>query len=635
MTRTLALLLILTFEVPPARAQSPLGVTDDLWAAALRSVLLDRTDLGFRNDYTRPDDARLPVVDAAMRHPARLPGWLARLAREVRSDRFEYPAGAPAPLEMQPPWRWGVDSLSARRAGVAAAHDLPELGLPRALQPLLACVRLLNEPASAPEWDLQDLRHHLDDSTLAFLTHQVPELFWEVAGEEFESAQWQDSVQQAEREIMRRLVPLVRDIPRDQIWAQALLLMHHYAAWSEALAAVGPEAFCELCAQRTAPVVEETDFGRVAYGSAGPDHYAGKFAFIFDPGGDDLYDLEYDAEHPNRVLIDLDGDDVYRAHTDAALAGGFWGTQILHDVCGDDSYRARRLDLGAGMYGWGILIDGAGNDLYEGDTFVQGAGAFGFGLLADSAGNDTYESALFAQGFGSLGGVGVVYDHSGNDHYNAGGTYNATLHYTDRYLSESQGCSYSFRPFLSGGVGLLLDRSGNDDYNCDIGGQGSGYWWGIGALWDGAGNDRYLAYQYAQGSSAHMAVGLLVDEAGDDIYFSKGVSQGCGHDLGPGLLWDLGGNDTYTAWDLSQGAGSANGLGVLFDAQGDDRYYVKSTRNTQGYGNPRRDYGSVGLFLDGGGHDRYDGGPGADSTWWRIESQWGIGLDADDRSGRR
>jgi hypothetical protein len=119
---------------------------------------------------------------------------------------------------------------------------------------------------------------------------------------------------------------------------------------------------------------------------------------------------------------------------------------------------------------------------------------------------------------------------------------------------------------------------------------------------------------------------VLVDEAGDDIYFSKGVSQGCGHDLAGGLLWDLDGNDTYTAYDLSQGAGSANGLGILFDGTGLDRYYVKSALNTQGYGNPRREYGSIGLFLDGGGADRYDG-PGADSTWWQVPSLWGVGID--------
>ncbi|MCK4386445.1 MAG: hypothetical protein KAW52_09295, partial [candidate division Zixibacteria bacterium] len=78
--------------------------------------------------------------------------------------------------------------------------------------------------------------------------------------------------------------------------------------------------------------------------------------------------------------------------------------------------------------------------------------------------------------------------------------------------------------------------------------------------------------------------------------------------------------------DLSQGAGSANGIGMLIDEDGDDGYYVEKKHNTQGYGNPRRDYGSVGIFLDLSGNDHYDGN-GKDSTWWTIPSKWGVGID--------
>ena len=85
---------------------------------------------------------------------------------------------------------------------------------------------------------------------------------------------------------------------------------------------------------------------------------------------------------------------------------------------------------------------------------------------------------------------------------------------------------------------------------------------------------------------------------GDDTYFSKGVSQGCGHDWAVGLLVDTDGNDRYTATDLSQAAGSANGVGIQIDERGNDSYSVISHLNTQGYGNPRREYGSIGLFLD-------------------------------------
>jgi hypothetical protein len=91
---------------------------------------------------------------------------------------------------------------------------------------------------------------------------------------------------------------------------------------------------------------------------------------------------------------------------------------------------------------------------------------------------------------------------------------------------------------------------------------------------------------------------------------------------------DYSGNDTYQAYDLSQGAGSANGLGWLVDYRGDDSYQIKGRHNSQGYGNPRRDYGSIGLMMDLGGTDEYIGN-GEDGGIWIIDSKWGIGVDLD------
>jgi hypothetical protein len=54
--------------------------------------------------------------------------------------------------------------------------------------------------------------------------------------------------------------------------------------------------------------------------------------------------------------------------------------------------------------------------------------------------------------------------------------------------------------------------------------------------------------------------------------------------------------------------------------------------NTHGYGNLRRDYGSVGILIDGAGKDSYSG-RGADGTWW-SGSTYGIGIDASDE-GRK
>jgi hypothetical protein len=123
-----------------------------------------------------------------------------------------------------------------------------------------------------------------------------------------------------------------------------------------------------------------------------------------------------------------------------------------------------------------------------------------------------------------------------------------------------------------------------------------------------------------------MSIGILYDVAGDDVYSAKGVSQGCGHDRAAGMLIDLDGDDNYNAFDLCQGAGSANGLGILADVRGKDIYVVRSDKNTQGYGNPRRDYGSIGIFLDLAGEDGYSGGLGRDNHWWTY-STWGVGID--------
>jgi HEAT repeat protein len=209
----------------------------------------------------------------------------------------------------------------------------------------------------------------------------------------------------------------------------------------------------------------------------------------------------------------------------------------------------------------------------------------------------------------------------------AGGRYTDEIRYFDHYISLSQGFGFGWRPDASGGIGMLVDRSGNDVYVSDIFGQGSSYWFAVGGLVDYAGNDQYVSYQYAQGAGTHITVAALVDCEGDDNYVSKGVSQGCGHDLAIGLLHDLAGDDNYTCHDLSQAAGNANGIGVLMDDEGDDAYSVRDPNNTHGYGNLRRDYGSVGVFLDCGGSDYY-AGRGADGSWW-TGSVHGIGIDTE------
>jgi hypothetical protein len=366
----------------------------------------------------------------------------------------------------------------------------------------------------------------------------------------------------------------------------------------------------------------EFDFGELVIGDSGVNVYHRDFAVIIDAGGNDTYHL---AQQQSRVhvIIDEAGDDSYLG-ADFDIACGRLGVSVIVDRSGDDLYDALSFSIGAGAFGVGVLIDESGDDRYMGDTFTQGAGFFGIGLLKDSCGNDHYDCALYGQGFGTTYGIGILEDDLGNDRYVTRQVYLDEIRYLDHYLSMSQGFAIGFRPDLPAGIGFILEGEGNDYYIGDIFGQGAAYWYGIGGIVERGGNDNYVAYQYVQGSGTHIALGLLFDDGGDDNYVAKGVAQGCGHDLALGFLYDVSGDDTYASFDLSQGAGNANGIGLLIDEEGDDTYAVKRQHNTQGYGDFRRDYGSVGVLMDLEGDDAYTSG--GDAEFWE-KGAYGIGID--------
>lgn len=462
------------------------------------------------------------------------------------------------------------------------------------------------------------------------IKEKVLPIILEDVNDEFKSAEELDYSQKSEEELSKELIPLASAIDYQKLYASVPYLVF----WAESLATLAkrPNSIKLPKKPKENDIIwsQKTPMGEFIIGGKGSSHYTGSPALIIDLGGDDIYELSYDSAVSTQVIIDLGGNDTYKALTDFCLGSGFFGTGILIDEEGDDTYLGKNFCLGSGLFGVGILLDKKGNDKYFGDTFTQGAGAWGIGILADLDGADNYNGALYAQGFGGVAGFGSLIDKAGNDNYFAGGKYKDILRYKEHYLSLSQGFSYGIRPYMSGGVGLLLDYAGNDGYVTDIFGQGSSYWWGWGCLYDKEGNDFYQAFQYAQGAATHMTLGTLIDGAGDDIYSSHGVSQGCGHDWACGILLDNSGNDNYYSYDLSQGAGNANGIGIIIDQAGDDGYYVKSKANTQGYGNPRREYGSIGIFIDMLGKDKYDGN-GCDSCWWSIDSKWGVGLDLEMR----
>lgn len=590
------------------------------------------TDISFRSDYTEPDSFRLKVVADLMRRPINLISYADQL-------RGAHAKGQPEILseilfnDLVGEYQDNrADSYRASGEELTSKYNLAfdNLTLNQLLNRMASYVDVIIPKSTEMSFAL------LKPGERSFLLQEFRSLVTMDTADEFRPPAEIDSLEKLAERDAEKFTKFGGKIDKDPVLRAGIECLRDLrldlGQIREAVAsgAIQPDKL--LAGSGVASQKDKTELllGKQPgwkIGGSGDDRYAGDFKFILDFGGNDIYDLSYDPKNPHPVIIvDLSGNDTYRGQTDFAIGSGCMSVGILLDYGGNDQYLGKSFSLGSGYFGFGLLYDAAGEDLYSGDTHVQGAGSFGIGLIVDEGGRDRYTAATYAQGFGFAQGAGMIYESGGNDSYNAGGKYKDALRYDDRYLSMSQGFAYGIRPQFSGGIGAIIDLAGNDYYTADIFAQACAYWWGVGIIVDSCGNDNYQEYQYGQGAATHMALGALIDDYGDDVYFGKGLMQGCGHDYSCGLLLDRHGSDTYTAYDLSQGAGSANGAGLLIDNDGDDRYFTKNPDNTQGYGNPRRDFGSIGLFIDLGGKDQYLGN-GCDNFYWRTNSKWGGGMD--------
>ncbi len=593
---------------------------------------LKPSDISFRTDYTEPDSFRLQIVADLMQQPLGMipyidkfkssyvkkqPGLVASylfadMKKENQTSREKaYYADI---SEIQKKYNLYYTDMTLNQLLTRAATYI-EVIYPRSIDKSLA---------------------FLSKDEKKFLTHEFKELLVQRVSDELLSVEAMDSLEKVEEAYIEQFVAFGIKIDKDPIIDAGISsvneLMLEIQSLRRLLKSKSTTASKILSDAFELPdnINFDAYLGRQSgwkIGGTGNDYYTGDYKFILDFGGDDVYDLSYDPKNPHgTIIIDLSGNDSYRSQTDFTLGSGCLSVGLLFDFEGNDRYDAKSFSIGSGFFGMGMLYDVSGDDRYDGDTHVQGAGSFGLGLLIDEDGRDMYNAALFSQGFGFIEGLGSIFDIKGADSYYAGGKYKDILRYDDHYLSLSQGFGYGLRPFASGGIGAIVDIDGNDTYNSDIFAQAASYWWSLGIIYDSSGNDSYNCFQYGQGCGTHMTLGGLIDEYGNDVYFGKGLMQGVGHDYSCGLILDRHGNDTYTATDLSQGAGSANGAGVLIDNEGDDRYFIKNPKNTQGYGNPRRDFGSIGLFIDLSGTDQYFGN-GQDNFYWKTNSKWGGGID--------
>jgi HEAT repeat protein len=380
---------------------------------------------------------------------------------------------------------------------------------------------------------------------------------------------------------------------------------------------------------------QNSDLGNIIIGGKGDNVYSDDYAIIIDLGGNDTYRCRAggamgELGNPFSAVIDYCGNDIYFEGEKAVNQGsGFLGCGILIDGEGDDIYHGSDYSQGVGIFGTGILYDADGKDDYRAGVFSQAAGNVGIGILMDEGEeDDRYFAKIWAQGMGSVFGYGMLHDGGGDDTYRTGGAYLHAPLLPNDYQSFSHGFGMGWRPRAGGGIGVLYDKSGNDFYDGEVFCQGSAYWYSLGMLIDGAGNDSYNAAQYGQGAGIHLAIGALWDKGGDDQYHSRnGVIGGTAHDLSVGMLVDENGDDYYT---VSGGYGVAltNSFALFIDKLGDDMY---STWEDLSFGSMRwaRGFAGCGIFMDLEGKDRYSRNSLADNGKLWTYNDWGIGIDLD------
>jgi hypothetical protein len=149
------------------------------------------------------------------------------------------------------------------------------------------------------------------------------------------------------------------------------------------------------------------------------------------------------------ALVDLAGDDVYRADNFSQGCGYYYGQGVKLDLSGRDDHGASRYGQGAGVhYGMGVFFDYAGDDRYGSNGPIQNAGGgfdHGVGLFVDAGPEgDAYDLAESeALGRAGFGAVAVAADLGGDDVY-------ATKGHPGRATE--------------GGAAVFLDAGGDDDY---------------------------------------------------------------------------------------------------------------------------------------------------------------------------
>lgn len=405
----------------------------------------------------------------------------------------------------------------------------------------------------------------------------------------------------------------------------------------------------------------DTPLGQIVVDTTGRDnsHQLKDPLLVLDVGGDDLYEfLPPSDSHRISVLLDHKGNDRYVATAPGAdPSAATLGYGILWDTEGDDHYQGSQHAQASALFGAALLVDGGGHNQYRASSHAQAHAIGGLALLLSGTGNDQYTAQTHAQGSAGPEGVAVLIDLAGNERYTLDNSplIRSSPQLPSHNTSMGQGAGRGLRADLldgrstAGGIGILLDLAGDDHYLAQVFAQGAGYQEGLGLLIDDAGNDRFDAAWYAMGAGAHRGAGVLLKRGnGNDHYrASHSMSLGAAHDFSVGVFLDEGGDDHYELGDLGLGAAHDNSTALFVDARGDDRYQVTATAcralgsaHISEWGSMREDLLNLGLFMDLGGTDNYPAhcqqarnntGWAAVRTWpgLKLRSEAGAGIDGE------
>jgi hypothetical protein len=339
---------------------------------------------------------------------------------------------------------------------------------------------------------------------------------------------------------------------------------------------------------------------------------------VIDLAGNDTYHAAPFGLATGRLgvglLIDRAGNDVY--HLAEGSGGvGIDGIGILYDHGGDDQYIGNKFTQGAAAFGLGILLDGAGNDSHTSYGYALGfGGPMGIGALIEVNGDDRYQcGGKYPSNYNAIEEPDAK---PGDPKFQYEGFCMGTGSGKRIFTDDPAQLPYANARGLAGGLGLLIDLKGNDHYQSANFSQGAGYFFGAGIKLDMEGNDEHGAARYGHGAAAHYGVGLFIDYGGDDLYTSTGpfYNGGTAWDLSVAVCVDAGqGNDVYD-FHRTDGLGRADyhSWSLFIEDGGKDRYRLGAGAISPGMGMAFND--SLSGFFDLGGQDEYLLSPNPDST---------------------